>query len=47
MAIGTSNKILIEVDPQMKQQLYAKLKSQGMTMKDWFVRQAEAELKKK
>ncbi len=46
MPVGTSNKIVIEVDPKLKQELYAKLKSQGLTMREWFLRGAERELQK-
>ena len=47
MPVGTSNKVIIEMDTEMKQALYAKLKSQGLTMREWFLRHAEAELKNK
>ena len=40
MAQGKSGKIIIEVDPAFKEQLYATLKEQGSTMKDWFLSQA-------
>ena len=40
MAQGKSGKIVIEVDPAFKEQLYATLKEQGSTMKDWFLGQA-------
>jgi len=40
MAHGKSGKIIIEVDPAFKEQLYATLKDQGSTMKDWFLKQA-------
>lgn len=42
MAQGKSGKIIIEVDPVFKEQLYETLKEQGSTMKDWFLGQATA-----
>lgn len=41
MSIGTSGRIVIEVDPNFKRQLYAVLAIDGMTLKDWFLREAE------
>jgi hypothetical protein len=38
MSVGTSGRIVIEVDPLLKQQLYAALHEDGVTMKDWFQR---------
>ena len=40
MAHGKSGKIIIEVDPAFKERLYETLRTQGSTMKDWFLRQA-------
>ena len=40
MAHGKSGKIIIEVDPAFKERIYATLKEQGSTMKDWFLSQA-------
>lgn len=33
--------MVLEIDPQLKQELYAVLESQRLTMKEWFVREAE------
>jgi len=41
MAHGKSGKIVIEVDPVFKERIYATLKDQGSTMKDWFLGHAE------
>ena len=41
MARSTSGRVVIEVDPELKAQLYAALARDGLTLKDWFVRQAE------
>lgn len=40
MAHGKSGRIIIDVDPAFKEQLYATLQEQGSTMKDWFLKQA-------
>jgi hypothetical protein len=40
MSIGHSGRIVIEVDPSLKRELYAALSLEGLTLKDWFVRQA-------
>ena len=37
MSIGASGRIVIEIDPVLKRQLYAKLLTPGMSLKDWFV----------
>ena len=44
MAVGKSNRIVVEVDPQIKKRIYTALNAQGMTLKDWFLGQAEKEL---
>jgi hypothetical protein len=38
MSIGKSGRLVIEIDPEVKQQLYAALERDGLTLKDWFVR---------
>ena len=40
MAIGKSGKVLIEIRPDLKQQLYVALQRDGLTMKDWFLQNA-------
>lgn len=42
MARGESGRIVIEVDPTLKRELYAALALSGSTLKDWFVRSAES-----
>jgi hypothetical protein len=44
MAVGNSGRIVIEVDPLVKQQLYAALREDGMTLKDWFQQHLHAYL---
>jgi hypothetical protein len=41
MARGESGRIVIEVDPALKRELYAALAMSGSTLKDWFIRSAE------
>ncbi len=40
MARGNSGRIVIEVDPAFKRELYAALAMSGSTLKDWFVKAA-------
>lgn len=42
MARGESGRVVIEVDPALKRELYAVLAMSGSTLKDWFVRSAES-----
>ena len=40
MAKGESGRIVIEVDPALKEEIYAALNRDGLTLKSWFVQQA-------
>jgi hypothetical protein len=40
MAKGDSGRIVIEVDPTFKEEVYAALDRDGLTLKSWFVQQA-------
>jgi hypothetical protein len=40
MARGESGRIVLEIDPSRKNDLYTALTKDGMTLKDWFLRQA-------
>jgi hypothetical protein len=42
MARGESGRIVIEVAPALKRELYAALALSGSTLKDWFVGRATA-----
>ena len=42
MSIGSSGRIVIEIDPDLKRGLYSNLTAQGLTLKEWFVSQAES-----
>lgn len=44
MVIGKSHRMVIEVDPDFKKEIYKQLKSRGLTLKEWFTNQVEAEL---
>jgi len=35
--IGKSGRIVIEIEPEMKQQLYSALASKGLNLKEWFI----------
>jgi len=40
MSIGNSGRIVIEVDPTTKRDLYSALAKDGLTLKDWFLQNA-------
>lgn len=40
MSIGNSGRIVIEVDPVIKKDLYSLLAKEGMTLKEWFLKNA-------
>lgn len=44
MAVGKSNRIVVEMEPEFKAQIYAALKSRGLTFKEWVTEQAEENL---
>ncbi len=44
MSIGSSGRIVIEVEPSAKRELYAALARDGLTLKDWFLKSAESYL---
>lgn len=41
MSIGTSGRIVIEIEPLLKRELYSALARDGSTLKEWFIRNAE------
>lgn len=47
MSIGTSGRIVIEVDPELKQELHTTLRSEGTNLKAWFLQQADSFLAEK
>ncbi len=44
MAVGSSGRIVIDVEPDLKRALHRALKQNGSSLKDWFIEQAEAYL---
>ena len=40
MAKGDSGRIVIEIDPALKEDIYFRLKKDGMTLKEWFLKEA-------
>jgi len=40
MARGESGRIVLEIDPTQKDELYSAVTKEGMTLKDWFLQQA-------
>jgi len=47
MAKGTSGRIVIEVDPDLKEQLYSALDKEGLNLKQWFLLNANEFLQDK
>lgn len=45
MAKGNSGRIVIEIDPSLKDELYTALKKEELNMKEWFLSNAEDFLK--
>jgi hypothetical protein len=41
MAIGSSGRIVVEVEPELKRRLYAALALDQRNLKDWFIAVAE------
>lgn len=41
MPIGQSGRVVIEIDPDLKQAIYQSLKEDGSNMKDWFLKCVE------
>lgn len=37
MSIGNSGRIVLEVDPELKKELYSQLVKDGMQLKQWFL----------
>ena len=42
MSIGTSGRIVIEVETDIKRELYSALSREGLTLKDWFLKSAQS-----
>ncbi len=44
MSVGSSGRIVIEVDTDLKRMLYVTLEKDNLTLKEWFIRKATAYL---
>jgi len=42
MARSNSGRIVLEIDPSEKRDLYEALEEEGLTLKDWFLKQARS-----
>jgi hypothetical protein len=40
MSVGASGRIVLEVEPDFKKSLYARLDKEGLTLKQWFTMSA-------
>lgn len=47
MAKGSSGRIVLEIDPSLKKQLYSLLALENLTLKEWFLRHATKEIDEK
>lgn len=45
MPVGQSGRIVIEIDPELKHELYAALKGDDVTLKQWFLARVEEYLR--
>ena len=45
MAKGSSGRIVIEIDPALKQELYKALEKEDLTLKEWFLQNTNKFLK--
>ena len=41
MPIGLSGRIVIEIDPDLKRELYSALEDEGLSLKQWFLSNTE------
>jgi len=37
MAVGSSGRVVVEIDPKLKKELYVALAKEGLNLKDWFL----------
>jgi|688.fasta_scaffold1788260_2 hypothetical protein len=47
MAIGESGRIVLEVDPNLKRELYSSLALENKSLKDWFIGMAQQHLRER
>lgn len=41
MSIGSSGRVVVELDPELKRQLYSALAARGMSLKEWLMLNAK------
>ncbi|MRJ41630.1 MULTISPECIES: hypothetical protein [Idiomarina] len=41
MSIGKSGRIVLEIDPELKRELYGKITAEGVSLKEWFIASAK------
>jgi hypothetical protein len=46
MAKGTSGRIVVEIEPTLKRRLYSSLAMENLTLKQWFILEAEKYLQR-
>ena len=44
MAVGKSNRVVVELPAGLKDRLYSVLRSRGQTLREWFVSKAHSEI---
>ncbi len=47
MPVGSSGRIVIEISPELKQELYQQLNQENLNLKQWFLRNVELFLNNK
>jgi len=47
MAIGESGRIVLEIEPKLKRELYSSLALENKTLKEWFIALAEQHIKRR
>ena len=47
MPVGESGRIVIEIDPELKRELYGALSEEGLNLKQWFLSNAKQYLAQK
>lgn len=45
MPVGRSGRVVIEIDPDLKRELYAALEAEGKSLKHWFLQHVEEHLR--
>lgn len=47
MAVGSSGRIVVEIEPELKRELYDALHKEGKGLKQWFLENAEEFLRER